>query len=169
MHQPSGLYVTTGDGEGVGGRFYDSATGRWINRDPLGENEGPNLYGYVGDSPDNYNDPQGLFAPTPPPVRIPPVVVEINPFFAAAYAGYVTGELINAVGESTGAYNAIAQEIVRKQLHRQLGQRTHQKPPSGMTPCEEAEWSLERLQDILQLRRELAILHVDNEPNHAQE
>jgi hypothetical protein len=38
-----------------------------------------------------------------------------------------------------------------------------------MTPCEEAEWNLQRLQDILQLRQELAILHDDNEPNHQQE
>ena len=95
--------------------------------------------------------------------------MEINPFFGAAFAGYVVGQGINAIGESTGAYNAIAQEIVRRQLRKELKTRTHQKPPSGMTPCEEAEWNLERLEDILKYRQLLSILHGDADPNHMQE
>jgi RHS repeat-associated protein len=41
-------------------RFYDPNTGRWLNRDPIGERGGLNLYGYVGGNPVNYTDPLGL-------------------------------------------------------------------------------------------------------------
>ncbi len=40
-------------------RFYNPETGRWLNRDPIGENGGPNLYGYVGNDPVNKVDPLG--------------------------------------------------------------------------------------------------------------
>jgi len=53
-HSPSGLYATLN-------RFYDPDLGRWINRDPLRELAGINLYGYVSGSPVNYSDPLGLF------------------------------------------------------------------------------------------------------------
>ncbi|MEO6908833.1 MAG: RHS repeat-associated core domain-containing protein, partial [Abditibacteriaceae bacterium] len=43
-----------------GFRQYDSSLGRWINRDPMGENGGLNLYGFVGNSPVNDNDAYGL-------------------------------------------------------------------------------------------------------------
>ena len=39
-HSPSRLYATLN-------RFYDSDLGRWLNRDPIAERAGINLYGYV--------------------------------------------------------------------------------------------------------------------------
>jgi RHS repeat-associated protein len=53
VHQASGLL-------GAVGRFFDSITGRWINRDPMTETGGINLYGYVGNDPSNATDPMGL-------------------------------------------------------------------------------------------------------------
>jgi RHS repeat-associated protein len=41
-------------------RSYDPNTGRWLTRDPLGENGGINLYDYVNDNPINVCDPLGL-------------------------------------------------------------------------------------------------------------
>jgi RHS repeat-associated protein len=41
-------------------RLYDPDTGRWLNRDPIGEIGGLNLYGYVGGNPVNFVDPTGL-------------------------------------------------------------------------------------------------------------
>ncbi len=55
-HQPSGLHLALY-------RAYDPDLGRWISRDPLQNAEfvqGANLYGYVGNSPDNFVDSFGL-------------------------------------------------------------------------------------------------------------
>jgi RHS repeat-associated protein len=43
-----------------GYRFYSAALGRWINRDPLGEEGGINLYAFVENDPVNWVDPWGL-------------------------------------------------------------------------------------------------------------
>ena len=44
-----------------GFRFYNPAWGRWINRDPIGESGGANVYGMVGNNPINYGDNNGLW------------------------------------------------------------------------------------------------------------
>lgn len=46
---------------------YKTASGRarWLSRDPIGENGGINLYGYVANNPVNYRDPLGLVIETP--------------------------------------------------------------------------------------------------------
>jgi RHS repeat-associated protein len=53
FHAPSGLHLARF-------RAYDSDSGRWLNRDPIGERGGLNLYGYVANSPIGLYDPQGL-------------------------------------------------------------------------------------------------------------
>jgi RHS repeat-associated protein len=52
-HSPTGLYLAPY-------RAYDSHLGRWLNRDPIGEAGGINLYRYVYNSPLNFIDPLGL-------------------------------------------------------------------------------------------------------------
>jgi RHS repeat-associated protein len=49
----SGLYY-------YGYRYYNASTGRWLNQDPLGEQGGLNLYGFIGNSGVNYWDMWGL-------------------------------------------------------------------------------------------------------------
>jgi RHS repeat-associated protein len=49
----SGLYY-------FGARYYDPNLQRFLNRDPLGEAGGFNLYGYVGNNPINVLDPLGF-------------------------------------------------------------------------------------------------------------
>jgi RHS repeat-associated protein len=41
-------------------RYYNPRTGRWINRDPIGEDGGVNLYGFVLNNPASLIDPIGL-------------------------------------------------------------------------------------------------------------
>jgi hypothetical protein len=43
-----------------GHRYYDPATGTWLTRDPIGQNGGINVYGYVGGDPVNWGDEGGL-------------------------------------------------------------------------------------------------------------
>jgi RHS repeat-associated protein len=60
----SGLYY-------VRNRFYHPAMGRWISRDPIGEEGGVNLYAFVDNDGVDFADPDGLFKA--PPMRSPPV------------------------------------------------------------------------------------------------
>ena len=43
-------------------RWYDADAGRFISRDPIGTEGGINLYGYVGNEPGNFVDPEGRMA-----------------------------------------------------------------------------------------------------------
>jgi RHS repeat-associated protein len=45
-----------------GYRYYDSDLGRWLNRDPIEEEGGLNLYGFVENNPVNFVDALGLLA-----------------------------------------------------------------------------------------------------------
>ena len=49
----SGLYS-------YGFRFYSPGLGRWINRDPIREKGGGNIYAFVGNNPVNHSDARGL-------------------------------------------------------------------------------------------------------------
>jgi len=40
-------------------RFYDSSTGRFLTRDPMGYRGGVDLYSYAGNIPINWVDPDG--------------------------------------------------------------------------------------------------------------
>ena len=53
LHARSGLNLTRT-------RQYSATLGRWINRDPIGESGGVNLFGYVGGKPICFVDPLGL-------------------------------------------------------------------------------------------------------------
>jgi len=52
LDEETGLYY-------YGYRYYDP--GRWLNRDPLGERGGYNLYAFIGNNPINAIDPLGLY------------------------------------------------------------------------------------------------------------
>jgi RHS repeat-associated protein len=52
-----------------GYRFYDPNLQRWLNRDPIGEPGGLNLYGFVGNDPTGAFDPFGFQIVIPVPGR----------------------------------------------------------------------------------------------------
>jgi RHS repeat-associated protein len=64
LHGPSGLYLTKY-------RAYEPGLGRWISRDPIEEDGGINLYGYLVNDPVNLVDPLGLRPCPRPPGRGP--------------------------------------------------------------------------------------------------
>jgi len=81
VHKPSGLHLALY-------RAYDADLGRWLNRDPIEEEGGINLYGYVENNTINQVDLMGLqrgmptTRPTPgvrPVVRHPDDGHAINP------------------------------------------------------------------------------------------
>jgi RHS repeat-associated protein len=53
VHAPSGLYY-------YGYRFYEPNLQRWVNRDPIGEQGGRNLFAFVTNDPLNLADSVGL-------------------------------------------------------------------------------------------------------------
>ncbi|MFM2167442.1 MAG: hypothetical protein RIS79_1813 [Verrucomicrobiota bacterium] len=53
LDEETGLYY-------FGQRYYDSITGQWLSREPLGEEESLNLYSYCHNDPVNKVDVQGL-------------------------------------------------------------------------------------------------------------
>jgi len=63
-HARSGLYLAPY-------RAYDPSIGRWLSRDPIEEEGGVNLYGYVENDPINLVDPDGLVPAPPGPPAIP--------------------------------------------------------------------------------------------------
>ena len=100
-------------------RYYDANLQRWINRDPLGEEGGANLYGFVENNPINDTDAFGLLAgaplplpPTlPPPVLTPkpgpPVVMLCTVEFCCVYAG------IAYVCDKTGFHDWLGDKICK--------------------------------------------------------
>ena len=53
-------YNNAGDLSYFGYRYYDTNTGSWLSREPLGEDESINLYSYCGNDPINKVDYLGL-------------------------------------------------------------------------------------------------------------
>ncbi len=89
-HLPSGLSFATY-------RAYSAEVGRWINRDPIGERGGMNLYGYVLESPVMNVDPSGL------EVKVCRRVTRIpgGRFVGATHVWLVTDECRQGVGMGT--------------------------------------------------------------------
>ncbi|MDX2108969.1 MAG: RHS repeat-associated core domain-containing protein [Verrucomicrobiota bacterium] len=97
-------------------RYYDSNLGRWLRKDPIEENGGLNLYGFIDNNPITYVDVFGLGAlpvsPPPPIYLVPkPVPGEIIQFpvpkpvpgiSGGGVAGTGTGIVSGAIGIEIG-------------------------------------------------------------------
>jgi RHS repeat-associated protein len=166
FHAPSGLHLARF-------RAYDSDSGRWLNRDPIGERGGLNLYGYVGNNPISYVDPLGLFVNVENPIVNPggPMAADIldpqlasqltpgevlTPFISyAALAGAVAG--IGAVVDAYGAsilgwlgLGGAAAESPQGQKACQALQNAMQQRDAALTALNNAEKALADAQTLLE-------------------
>jgi RHS repeat-associated protein len=113
-----------------GYRFYDPGSGRWLNRDPIGEEGGVNLYGMVGNDPINYCDLLGL---TP----------ETDLFAAIARGSAADIETVlsvyaevlqpSAVAQGQAALARIAANEARKIACAEVLRRAFKKKRSGLS------------------------------------
>ncbi|MCW5556150.1 MAG: RHS repeat-associated core domain-containing protein [Verrucomicrobiae bacterium] len=111
-----------------GYRYYDPSTGRWLNRDPIEENGGINLYGFVHNDPVDKIDPFGKQVAVPIPV--PPITIPVPPpailIGGAFCAGVAVGTVINEctpvgrIGEGIG--NLICRKKPRLPPCRKIGE-----------------------------------------------
>ena len=77
LHEESGLYLATYRG-------YNPATARWLNRDPIAELGGLNLYGCVDGKPLSYTDDNGLIVVCDVRLKGCRVMCSRNPILAGA-------------------------------------------------------------------------------------
>ena len=94
-------------------RAYDPETGRWLSRDPIGEEGGINLYGYVGNNPVNWVDPLGLETAVQIGVRAPG---SINVFGHAAIA--TSGQGVYSFGTTTAPASSFSDYLASQAGYR---------------------------------------------------
>ncbi len=125
-HVASGLNLTLF-------RAYDPNTAKWLARDPLGEDIGPNLYAYVNNEPTGLIDPLGLVAGVDDAAE------------ADAAAGYALGAALGAYIWSTPAgqqaSNAIANAVASaiQSLAQAIDAAGNPVPEGSLTPTGQIE------------------------------
>lgn len=119
-------------------RAYDAELGRWLSRDPIEEEGGINLYGYVGNDPMNWVDPFGDTSKTHGTFNGVMVHSEVPT------AGGGTGNVHLQSGNSkfffntqTGAFDGLPKDIA-KQMENNKGLRNAVKSAVNRVNCEGA-------------------------------
>ncbi len=83
--------------------FYNPSTGRWLNRDPLGEKGGINLYGFVANSPVNWVDADGqAIMPMPSMPYYPPYIPPPPPQYPEGFAMCQRDVAVDGPSDVTG-------------------------------------------------------------------
>jgi RHS repeat-associated protein len=94
-------------------RIYDPTTGRWLSRDPIGEEGGANLYGYVSNNPVNFWDLLGLETAVQIGMRAPG---SINIFGHAAIA--TSGQGVYSFGTTTDPASSFSDYLAKQAGYR---------------------------------------------------
>jgi RHS repeat-associated protein len=101
FHTPSGLHLALY-------RAYSADLGRWLSRDPIGENGGSDLYAYVRSNPSRYSDILGLdpISIGSSAEQIAEAVVDSRGASAAEFAEAATADAAEALVVNAGLYFA---------------------------------------------------------------
>jgi RHS repeat-associated protein len=91
---------------GYWGRDYDPNLQRWIQRDPIGERGGLNLYGFVGNNPISFVDPLGLDPTFSPGISMFSGLTASQQVQASRTAAPLTAALVASVATG-GAADAV--------------------------------------------------------------
>ena len=119
-----------------GYRFYDPGAGRWLNRDPIGEAGGVNLYGMVGNDAVNKWDLLGMIDSLS--MSIPQM----------AASGMTAAEIAEITGITLSA--AIAAEAAARAAQKV---KDFARNARGSDPCEKAKDALRQAQKALENTR----------------
>ena len=133
-------------------RYYDPDLRRFINEDPLGVLQEPNLYAYAGGNPINFADPSGLSYGTGIDISEVPkvdtsVLQNLRNYYEAKGDQKAVDEL-NGLDEKLHAY-AVEQES----LYQEYLEQKRQKKPAKITVCTATYSEIKNISDPLDMKR----------------
>jgi len=96
LDDETGLYY-------YGYRYDSPALGRWLSRDPIGEQGGKNLYGFIFNSPMDFLDATGLCVIIENPIGVWPILGVDDSNFAGVFIARVISKIIWGEGDCPGA------------------------------------------------------------------
>ena len=131
-----------------GHRFYNPDSGRWLNRDPIGEAGGLNLQAFVRNSTIDLFDPLGLSELIGFPAQLP--------FWIES--GWTVSEIANMLGTSVAAVAAmVAAYEMEKAVEKIIDNL--KKTAKGKDPCEKAKAAVKAAQKSLKSFQKLIDKH----------
>jgi len=133
-----------------GFRWYDANTGRWLTRDPLGEESDPNLYRAVGNNPMNWIDPDGQAIAAPVLIGgalIGAAIISQSPPVQQALRD-VGNAIINA---ASSINDSITDAVKRQKEYEQAKQLSDTPPPSGGSDCANLSRQIDHAERVIRL------------------
>ena len=103
-------------------RFYNPGLGRWISRDPIGEEGGVALFAFVGNSPSSAFDPDGRSAFPHMVVPIPSALLPVDPLLSGGFGGDTVCDFDTGVPRTTVAKDYCSGRCVFRHEAVHLGQ-----------------------------------------------
>lgn len=152
QHQQSGYALSPT-------RPYSPVLGRFVGRDPIEENGGINLYAYCNNRVTNFTDRLGLQTATDN-------IIELEVVFYLWMLSNAAQQ--NSANQSNQPLTR--DQIVERAIEREsYKKRCTERPPPGLSYCDELRWKLQRNKDCKAMREAFGKKWFgDNEPGHVK-